>query len=639
LPSSTELAPIPRTGRQPAAVAAIRAAVEEIGTDFVARHAKGSALDPTLACRQSVLRLVTAGAELIAESGCEASRTGLQSATVDFRRCSAPRPPILAGRERELAASIVGSPASPYDAIAGIYEAVLSCQPRLEAGRMLLDPGNDRRKADGCYYTPRSLARLVVERTIEALPPRPVVPPDVGPTVFDPAMGSGVFLLEAVRTLAGASDQPEAVIAERCVYGVDLDPVAVRLAILALCLETGARPEILARHLRCADALALRPRPWRRFDLVVGNPPWGARYPAEQHAELRRRAGIQTLGSFDSFKIFLAIGARRSDGAVGMVLPQAMLAQETHADIRHFMLARFDPYYVAHLGDRLFPGAAAPACALVFGPRPGPAVPRYERMGGLEGGESTGVAPTVLVSGREGFLVGSSPVLRLLRRLQASHPALGDLAHLYRVRDVGINYNRASAGRRVLYGGDEAESPLDRPRYRGRDFDRYTAIGCSGWLRHEPARYLAPGETLSYGQAVFELPEKVVFRQTADRIVATLDRSRMAMGRSVIAITREADASLLPLLACLNSQLLTALYRLLAGEEGRVLPQVKVGRMQALPVPLPAEHDPGWPALEALAAEMLRTGGCDRALDRRIDRAVCALYGLDAEEMAALGPA
>jgi hypothetical protein len=105
------------------------------------------------------------------------------------------------------------------------------------------------------------------------------------------------------------------------------------------------------------------------------------------------------------------------------------------------------------------------------------------------------------------------------------------------------------------------------------------------------------------------------------------------MGRSVIAVTQEGDVPLHGLLACLDSRLLTVVYRCLAEEEGRVLPQVKVGRLLALPIP-ERWDDPLWHALEGLAEHRLTQDGEMRDLDREIDALVYRLYGLTEGEVA-----
>jgi hypothetical protein len=170
-----------------------------------------------------------------------------------------------------------------------------------------------------------------------------------------------------------------------------------------------------------------------------------------------------------------------------------------------------------------------------------------------------------------------------------------------------------------------------------------------GWIRWDARAQLRSGESLSLDWSTYRRPEKIVFRQTADRIIATVDRSCMAMGRSVIAITSAADASLFALLACLNSHLLMALYRALAGEEGRVLPQVKVGKVLSLPVPsasavgvTPCQTSAdqavrSWLELERLGRQLLAAEGKDAGLDDLVEKTVCRLYGVTAEDQALIG--
>lgn len=575
---------------------------------------------------------------------------------------------------------------SPSEMLFTIYEDLL--RYRLHAGQNLeevrLVRSDDHRKASGAFYTPRWVVRLVVEAAL-----KPVLggraEEGLAPRVMDPAMGTGVFLLEALRYLAEYRWEARGrrnyqggmarLIAEESLHGVDGDPLAVQLAICSLWLETGAQPAVLGRHLRCDDFLADGSLAFSGgYDVLVGNPPWGARYSPQERERLRERFPLSTRGPFDSFKLFLDYASALSRGTVGMVVPQAVLGQETHADIREVLLNRLDPYAVIDLGDGVFPGAAAPACALVFGPKPGPAAVECAALSGKRDR-----SPRRWSVRREqwdpvgGFSLADQELLDLLHRLQKQHPTLGQLAHLFRIRDTGINYNRASVARRVLYRGKEPEDPRDVKRFRGRSFHRYTGINQDGWLRCDAQRLLEPGETLALDWATYRRPEKIVFRQTADRIVATLDRTGMAMGRSVIAITPEGEGSLRALLAYLNSRLLTLLYRALAGEEGRVLPQVKVGRMAALPIPavcsspLPedvcadaeltiaealhgeeqaliarTERDPlfAWACLDRLTGLLLQANGQDAALDRLVDQVVHRLYGIQ-EDIAAsefLGP-
>jgi hypothetical protein len=176
------------------------------------------------------------------------------------------------------------------------------------AGAFIVTTGSDRRET-GTHYTPKSLTEAIVAET---LTPIAYVGPAQGKPraewalrspaelldlkICDPAMGSGAFLVQACRWLADrlveAWIQTEAqghtvavdgrvtdsdanaealprdtetrnivarrLIAERCLYGVDLNPLAVELAKLSIWLVTLAKGRpfgFLDHSLRCGDSL------------------------------------------------------------------------------------------------------------------------------------------------------------------------------------------------------------------------------------------------------------------------------------------------------------------------------------------------------------------------------------------------
>jgi hypothetical protein len=176
------------------------------------------------------------------------------------------------------------------------------------AGSFAVARGADRRET-GTHYTPRSLTETIVEKTLEPIVyegqaegrPReqwrlksPAELLDL--KICDPAMGSGAFLVQACRYLSerlveawareedagrfvtvdgavieSADDNeplPKTVddrlliarrlVAERCLFGVDLNPLAVELAKLSIWLVTMAKGRpfaFLDHNLRCGDSL------------------------------------------------------------------------------------------------------------------------------------------------------------------------------------------------------------------------------------------------------------------------------------------------------------------------------------------------------------------------------------------------
>ncbi|GAC1625345.1 MAG: hypothetical protein NVS4B2_03840 [Chloroflexota bacterium] len=580
---------------------------------------------------------------------------GLDNGARDPRLDGANVPDDAMAEMETLARAVARHGPSPHALLTVVYQDLLSLSPRVDprANVVSLERGGQR-KARGVFYTPEPIARMLTEATLDALPADLLSAREGLPVVLDPAMGTGVFLLAVVHYLSERTGYSAAELAERCLHGFDVDALAIEVAIDGLCLETGARADILALHLRQGDALTENRQPCS-YDAVLSNPPWGAVCGDGQQARLSLDGTIGNGRYPDSFELFLTRGAELTRGTMGMLVPQAVLSQSTYAPIRAVLVQRMDPYRAFDLGDGHFAGVSAPACGLVWGPKPGPAAIPCVSLRGAQ--SRIAAVPRARWSATAGFPCADAGLLDMIEHLQTSHPTMGDLADVYRVHDTGINYNRAALARRVMYESAHPEHPDDIPRYRGRNFGRYTVIRREGWLRHNARGLVEAGERLSINVNLYRQPEKIVFRQTADRIVATLDCTRMAFGRSVIAATARGNAALLPLLACLNSSLMTALYRGLTGEHGRVLAQVKVGRVLLLPIPsvcrtpidpalrceartwkpeqqagvLASAREtplPAWAWLEYLVERHLATGGQDARLEAAIDEIVCALYGV-----------
>jgi hypothetical protein len=148
-------------------------------------------------------------------------------------------------------------------------------------GGLLLQPSDERRRS-GSHYTPRSLTEPIVRKTLEPilkrLGDRPTPEQILDLKICDIAVGSGAFLVEVSRQLGDElvkawhnhnklpyipPDEDEVLharrlVAQRCLYGVDRNPMAVDLAKLSLWLATLAKDHpftFLDHSIRCGDSL------------------------------------------------------------------------------------------------------------------------------------------------------------------------------------------------------------------------------------------------------------------------------------------------------------------------------------------------------------------------------------------------
>jgi type I restriction-modification system DNA methylase subunit len=157
---------------------------------------------------------------------------------------------------------------------------------RISKGELYLRTNKGERKATGSYYTPDFIVKYIVEGTLgplvdelrhRGLKGMDLVRAVLSLRVLDPAMGSGHFPVEATSFLAARiveslAEEPKTIegiseaevlwarreVARHCIYGVDVNPLAVELAKVSLWLHTLTvdKPlSFLDHHLKCGNSL------------------------------------------------------------------------------------------------------------------------------------------------------------------------------------------------------------------------------------------------------------------------------------------------------------------------------------------------------------------------------------------------
>lgn len=168
--------------------------------------------------------------------------------------------------------------------LGSVYEGLLSLHPEINPVTRTFALGTasgNERKTSGSYYTPDSLVQCLLDSALE-----PVIDQAVkGKSgeeaaeailqlkVCDPAVGSGHFLIGAAHRMAKrvaaartGDDQPSPAatraalrqVIGRCMYGVDVNPMAVELCKFTLWLEAtepGKPLSFLDHHIRVGNSL------------------------------------------------------------------------------------------------------------------------------------------------------------------------------------------------------------------------------------------------------------------------------------------------------------------------------------------------------------------------------------------------
>jgi hypothetical protein len=241
--------------------------------------------------------------------------------------------------------------------LGSVYESLLELIPHYDPDNrsytLTVLPGNER-KESGSYYTPTSLVECLLDSALDPLLDEATahgiaeekVAALLDLTVCDPACGSGHFLVAAARRIAkriaaeetGESEPPEPEIRKalrhvvgRCIYGVDVNPMAAELAKVSLwleALEPGKPLSYLDQNIRVGNSLlGVTPA------LLAGGLPDDAFTPIEGDdrkvcASLKKQNAAERAGQHDLFsqsgiRVSNVLLAKRS-AEIARTLPESL---------------------------------------------------------------------------------------------------------------------------------------------------------------------------------------------------------------------------------------------------------------------------------------------------------------------------
>jgi hypothetical protein len=498
------------------------------------------------------------------------------------------------------------------------------------------------------------------------------------------------------------------------IFGVDIDPQAVEVTKLSLLLKVlegetdqslslsqlsfgdRALPN-LADNIKCGNSLIgtdyftgklaavpgeiedINAFDWGQgfpdvtkaggFDCIIGNPPWGADIDSiTSYIKLRYPDSTQSYR--DSFKLFIdkATQIANPKGFVGFVVPSAFMFQPRYIDVRR-LLRRFHICKLWNVGDRVFNAkVVAPSCVFIVHKEP----PNADaKVAVLDTSHLPDNAERAIIATSAGYRLLSQSLyektteeafVTFYRELGHNECMLSDVLDC---KDCGIKYQRVGCGMeqkgksdlasRLYYEGPR-RTILDHHCLIGADLSNacwhvdYTA---EYYFKDDYERILRKDEIVYFNEHVFDLPEKIVWRQTSDRIRAAIIGPHWFANTLQAGIPLRQDYDLRYILGLLNSKFLNFIYVETVKEMGRVFPQVKLSKVRSLPFRMINFNDPEEKRVHDRVVELVKlmvfsheqlasanSAGpkviVQRQIDaigREIDRLVYKLYVLTAEEI------
>lgn len=200
----------------------------------------------------------------------------------------------------------------------------------------------------GAYYTPPELvSRLIDHSGVDF----------AKASVIDPACGGGAFLVpiaaRMLKSLEGASSSEIIKKVKTNLRGIELDPFAAW--VTQVLLEALLAKHICATHVRLNDVIvignALNHDNIGRFDLVIGNPPYGRIKLCEA---LRKKYARSLYGHANLYGLFTDLALRfvKADGFISYLTPTSFLGGQYYKALRALIAEKATPVTLDLVSDR-----------------------------------------------------------------------------------------------------------------------------------------------------------------------------------------------------------------------------------------------------------------------------------------------
>jgi type I restriction enzyme M protein len=239
------------------------------------------------------------------------------------------------------------------------------------AFEIMINPGMKGDK--GQYFTPRHVIQMCID----------VLDPTEHETVYDPACGSGGFLIGAMEKvfskIASDRDDESEILenqkdyAQHNVFGMDYDHTIAKVAKAYMLIWGDGRSNIavcdgLNEDSWSEDILAKfthgsgKTRELRKFDVIATNPPFAGDHAAEETIskyDLALKAGPKgptRLSKVARDKLFVerCLKMLSPNGRMAIVLPRGTLKNYSDENVRRYILERARVVAVVGLGSEMF---------------------------------------------------------------------------------------------------------------------------------------------------------------------------------------------------------------------------------------------------------------------------------------------
>ncbi|MGB8689157.1 MAG: TaqI-like C-terminal specificity domain-containing protein, partial [Microcoleus sp.] len=408
------------------------------------------------------------------------------------------------------------------------------------------------------------------------------------------------------------------------------------------------------------------------FDVVMGNPPWGAKIDPNQLQHIKAMNADIVVRMVDSFMFFinLSFSLKSKKGVVCQIIPDVILSQIDNEKLREKIFKKSQLEIALNLGDAIFEDVSRPSCIILLTSN----FTNNSWVGEYSVGASNKLSNNLLIEIKTSFFDAipnkvittknihgykiinkyqNAKLIELVDNDEIQRGISPDLKDAFIVDDKIIQeislekefifstitggrdlkkYLIQDVGKKIIYTQKNDDSQLipNIISYLQTFKDKITCKEVEEekhpfWSLHRPRN-----------KQIFLKKEKIIGVITGDRIIVALDVNQIFPTDGLYVMASNGKYSNKLLVGVLNSKLLTYFYRLLSMEVKRTLAQIKPTILKDLPVKLDNEkivRQIESTVEQIITAKKSNPDADTIALEKEIDEMVYQLYELTEEEI------
>ncbi|MGP1589757.1 MAG: TaqI-like C-terminal specificity domain-containing protein [Oribacterium sp.] len=407
------------------------------------------------------------------------------------------------------------------------------------------------RKITGSYFTPIDVVDHLMNNLSGYL--------HSDKCLIDPCCGTGNFLLAALKRGVPIEN----------IFGNDIDEISVLITKLNFFINGIHDLDLLNSHFKNVDSL--KNEGDNKYDIVVGNPPWGYAFSKEEIKELMKRFTTASKHGTESYDLFIeqSLNKLAPNGILAYVLPEAVLNVKSHIQARSIIAREASLKFISYIGNA-FPGVVCP-CILL----------------GVEKDGQGKTSGCLVENNNEKFTISTE------RNLQDEYWNFNlsdqDAECLKKIANTPKSFclkGQADFALGIVTGANKEyisneKNDGNEMVLKGSHIHKYSFEKSSSYIRFEPENFQQVALTEMY-----RAPEKLVYRFIcATPVFAYDDHQTLSLNSANILIPHVDGISMKYIFAILNSRTVSFWCR-------KKYNSVKLLRshIEGIPIPTPTDH-------------------------------------------------